>query len=395
MEPIVEAEECAGPSGATGSRRPSRGGWLRHGAGGSGLLLAVLAAIAFARWAQDLLVPMAFAALLFVALRPLTRALAARGVPRPLAALVPVALLVWVGLELVGGLNDPAAEVLDELPAMLATVRSSIGDEQGAESLLAKLRRAVDEIESTAEAVVASADPAAPEATPVVVETTPSRIGMTILGGSFGVLGAAARVLLVLILVYFLLLEGPALRSAWVRFSGRSFGARRTSVRVLGAVGTQLERFLLVTATSCSLVAAVTAGLLAAVGLERALFWGVFAGLANLVPYLGPAAATLGVTAAALMQFASPSAALSIGGLALLVTSLEGWLFTPWRLGRAGRLSHTGVFVGILFWTWLWGVWGVLFAGPLTLSMRAAAGQVPAWRPFSRLLTAAPSGRRR
>jgi len=357
--------------------------------------VAALAAVFFARWARDLLVPLVFAAILFVALRPATRALVARGVPRSLAALVPVALLVWATLRLVGGLNDPTAEVLDELPAMMATVRQSIGEAGGAESLVARLRRAIDEIESTAEAVVEDPDPAAPEATPVVVEMPPTRIGMTILGGSFGVLGAAAQALLVLILVYFLLLEGPVLRSAWVRFSGRSFGARRASVRVLDAIGTQLERFLVVMATSCGLVALVTAGLLAAFGLERALFWGVFAGLANLVPYLGPAVATIGVSAAALMQFGSPSVAVSIGGLALLVTSLEGWLLTPWRLGRSGRLSHTGVFVGILFWTWLWGAWGVLFAGPLTLAVRAATGQVPAWRPFSRLLSAAPVGRRR
>jgi predicted PurR-regulated permease PerM len=394
LEPIVEAEAMAA-TGAERSRRSPRDARVATLAWGPGRLVAVLAAVAFARWARDLLVPLAFAAILFVALLPLTRALVARGIPRSLAALVPVALLIWATLRLVVGLNDPTTEVLDELPAMMTTVRESIGEAGGTGSLVVKLRRAIDEIESTAEAVVEETGPAATEATPVVVETPPARIGLTILGGSFGLLGSAARALLVLILVYFLLLEGPALRSAWVRFSGRSFGARRASVRALDAVGTQLERFLLVMAASCSLVAAVTAGLLAVVGLERALFWGAFAGLANLVPYLGPAVATLGVGTAALMQFESPSAAISIGLLALLVTSLEGWLFTPWLLGRSGRLSHTGVFVGILFWTWLWGVWGVFFAGPLTLSIRAVAGQIPAWRPFSRLLTAAPSARRR
>lgn len=394
METIAEAELRPASSGSP-TRRPTREHRVGFGVRSPCLLLAVLAAVTFARWARDLLIPLAFAAILFAALRPVTRALAARGAPRPLAAVVPVALVVWAAFRLLGGLNDPTAEVLDELPAMMTTVRESIGEAGGTGSLVVKLRRAIDEIESTAEAVVEETGPAATEATPVVVETPPARIGLTILGGSFGLLGSAARALLVLILVYFLLLEGPALRSAWVRFSGRSFGARRAAVRVLDAVGSQLERFLLVMAASCSLVAAVTAGLLAAVGLERALFWGAFAGLANLVPYLGPAVATLGVGAAALMQFESPSAAISIGLMALLVTSLEGWLFTPWLLGRSGRLSHTGVFVGILFWTWLWGVWGVFFAGPLTLSIRAVAGQIPAWRPFSRLLTAAPSGRRR
>jgi predicted PurR-regulated permease PerM len=395
LEPNVLLEEPVVARVSATVRRADRAGASRRRAPWPSLLLAALALLAFARWARDLLVPMAFAALLYVTLRPMTRALTARGLPRSLAALVPVALLLGGAFYLVASLNDPIAEVLDELPAMMATVRRSIGDAGGAESLLARLSRAIHEIESTAEAVVESSDPAAPEATPVLVETPPARIGMTLLGGSFGILGAAAQALLVLILVYFLLLEGPALRTAWVRFSGRSFGARRASVRILDAVGTQLERFLLVMATSCTLVAVVTAGLLAAVGLERALFWGVFAGIANLVPYLGPAVATIGVTAAALMQFDSPSVAVSIGGLALLVTSLEGWLFTPWRLGRSGRLSHTGVFVGILFWTWLWGVWGVFFAGPLTLSLRAVAGQIPAWRPFAQLLTAAPSRRRR
>lgn len=377
MESIASESSVVASSstGEVGSprRRPVAGA-----ARGACLLMAWLATVVFAQWARELLVPLAFAAILYVALRPLTRALAARGVPRVLAALVPVALLVWASVRFVGALNDPTAEVLDELPAMMATVRESIGEAAEGGGVVPRLRRAIEEIESTAEAVVEPSGAAVSEATPVVVETPPARVGLTLLGGSFGLLNVAGRGLLVLILVYFLLLEGPALRSAWVRFSGRSFGQRRTCVRVLGAVGTQLERFLLVMGTSCLLVAAVTAGLLAAIGLERALFWGIFAGLANLVPYLGPAVATTGIGAAALMQFASPSAAVSIAALALLVTSLEGWLVTPLRLGRAGRLSHTGVFVGILFWTWLWGVWGVFFAGPLTLAIRAAAAQVPA-----------------
>jgi len=46
-------------------------------------------------------------------------------------------------------------------------------------------------------------------------------------------------------------------------------------------------------------------------------------------------------------------------GVALLITTLEGLLLPPTLMGRAASMNQVAVFAGLLFWSWVWGIWGV------------------------------------
>ncbi len=63
--------------------------------------------------------------------------------------------------------------------------------------------------------------------------------------------------------------------------------------------------------------------------------------------------------------------ALVIGGVSLGIHTLVGHLLTPWLTSRSSQLSPVAVFVGLLAWEWLWGVWGLLPGVPILMIVKA------------------------
>src|SRR5205085_10195736 len=113
------------------------------------------------------------------------------------------------------------------------------------------------------------------------------------------------------------------------------------------------------------LLSSVGAGLLtgvgfALVGLKHAAVWGIAAVILNLIPYVGPIAITAGAALVAFVQFGTPNMALLVGGIALVIETVKGYVILPWATSRATSMNAVAVFVGVLGWGWVWGVWGVL-----------------------------------
>ena len=98
--------------------------------------------------------------------------------------------------------------------------------------------------------------------------------------------------------------------------------------------------------------------------------WGLLAGIFNSIPYLGPLLVTGGLGLVAFMQFDNLVQSVYISGAAFAITSLEGMLLTPMLMGRAARMNPVAIFVGLLFWSWVWGVWGTILAVPMLMMMK-------------------------
>ncbi len=108
----------------------------------------------------------------------------------------------------------------------------------------------------------------------------------------------------------------------------------------------------------------------------------------NLVPYVGTLITTGAVVLAAFLQFGSPGIALGIGGVLLAIHALEGSLLTPWLAGRASRMSPLVIFVGVLAFGWLWGIWGLLLGAPLLMATKVVCDRVQGLQAIGELLGA-------
>jgi predicted PurR-regulated permease PerM len=75
-----------------------------------------------------------------------------------------------------------------------------------------------------------------------------------------------------------------------------------------------------------------------------------------------------------------------VAGISLAITSLEGWLLTPWLTSRTARTNEVAVFIGLIFWTFVWGIWGTLLAVPMLVAVKAYCDRIDDLKPLGELL---------
>jgi predicted PurR-regulated permease PerM len=121
-------------------------------------------------------------------------------------------------------------------------------------------------------------------------------------------------------------------------------------------------------------------------GLENAGVWGVLAAILFAIPIVGPTVVVVGAALAAFVQFGSLEMAAAVGGLCLTIGALEANVLTPWLMSRVGRMNAVAVFVSLLFWGWIWGVWGLLLAVPITAAAKAICERIPDFGAVAELL---------
>ena len=88
----------------------------------------------------------------------------------------------------------------------------------------------------------------------------------------------------------------------------------------------------------------------------------------------------------AFLQFDSVSKTILVCLVALAITSVEGLLLTPALLSRAARMNAAAVFTGLLFWSWIWGVWGTILAVPMLMMLKAICDHIEDLQPIGELL---------
>ncbi len=202
---------------------------------------------------------------------------------------------------------------------------------------------------------------------------------------SVGLMSAANQLIMVFFLTFFMLLSDELFKRKLVEIVG-TLSQKKATVTVLEDIAGQIEQFLVIQIFTSSVVAVVTGGVLWAMGLQQAALWGLLAGVLNSIPYYGPLLVTAGLSVVGFLQFGTVGKTAGVAGAALLITTLEGSLLTPTLLSRASSMNQVAVFVGLLFWSWVWGIWGLLIAVPLMMVIKVICDHVERLQPVGHLL---------
>jgi predicted PurR-regulated permease PerM len=332
-------------------------------------------------------VPLVLSILLFYALDPFVDALERWRMPRALGAGLVLAIVIAAVGTGAYSLRDEVAQVVAELPDGARRFRAALRP-GGEASAVETIRRATAEIDRAAESA-AGAAPTPPGVVAVQVQEPVFRASDYLWSGSLTLLGLAGYLSLVTFLSYFLLLADDMFKRKLVRHASSTIAGKKITVNVLDAIGHQIERFLLVQIVTSILVGVVTSLALWWIGLNNFAVWGLAAGVLNSIPYFGPFIVTCALAVLAFLQFGTISMTVLVAGTALIITAVEGWLITPTLLGRAAEMNRVAVFAGLLFWSWMWGVWGTLLAVPMMMVVKAICDHVEDFKPVADFLSEA------
>jgi predicted PurR-regulated permease PerM len=349
------------------------------------VLLAIFASIGLLYWAQAVFIPVVLGLIVSYALAPLVERLQKWHIPRALSAAVLLLAIVAVIGVTAFSLRDQAVNLIESLPEAAQKLQDAARREfVGPGETLEKVQKAAQEIERAAQQ--AAPPKAPPGVTRVVVEKRQLDIRQYLLTTVTRTLSATGQVLIVLFLAYFLLASGDAFRRKWVQLSGPTLTRKRVTVQVMDDIAAQVQRYLLVQVFTSAIVGVVSGLGFWAIGLENAAVWGIAAGVLNLVPYLGAIVTTAATTLVAFLQFGTVGMALAVGSISLVVNSLEGYWLTPWLSSRASSMNSVVVFVGLLFWGWLWGGWGVVLGLPILMVIKSICDHVEDLKPIGEFM---------
>jgi predicted PurR-regulated permease PerM len=106
----------------------------------------------------------------------------------------------------------------------------------------------------------------------------------------------------------------------------------------------------------------------------------------HFIPYLGSALIALGSGVTAFLQTGSMLYALAVAGASLLVAVLIGLVFMTWLHGRFARVNAAVLFIALLFFGWLWGIWGLLLGAPLVAIAKVVFDRVESLKPAGQLI---------
>ena len=350
------------------------------------IVLTSIASLYFIDWAQPVLLPLVVAVLISFALDPLVATLDRIHIPRPLGAALVLCALIAILAAASVPLKQEAMAMLDKIPQAIKELqREDASASEDEESIMEKAQIAAKQIEETAEK--SQEEPAVQAGvTPVRVVDEPMDVRDYVIRNSPATIVLISQMFSVLLLVFFLLSVGKLYRRKIVRISGPSFRRMRKAARIMNELHHQVRRFLFVMVISALFVGILTWLAFLLLGVEQAALWGVVAGIASGVPYLGPFLVLVGSGVAAFLQFGELNTAVIVALTSLVITSIQGNLLMPWLTSYVSSFNAVAIFIGLLFWGWLWGPVGLIVATPILMIAKSVCDYVVNFRPVGELL---------
>jgi len=332
--------------------------------------ITIAAVVALLYYGRPLLIPIAFALFLSFALRPFVSLLERAGVPRVVAILLILFVMIGGIVLLVINVTAQINQFFAELPRYQQRIRDVLEDVTGfvnrirerMGSILPEDSRGVREVKLTESQL----------------ETT--RAFVARLGATLGILLYTATIPF---LTFFMLKDREKFGRVLAGMLTRN--ERLGESDVTGAISRTMTAYALGLSFVMLIMACATTLALMILRIDYYYVLGPIAGVAILLPYVGVIASTVPAVAVAYFQYDGEKALLVFLVYSLL-QFLEGNVLTPYIVCGKVRLFPLTVMISFIFWGTIWGISGAVLAVPLTSAIKVVCEHVRGWEGMARLL---------
>jgi predicted PurR-regulated permease PerM/methylmalonyl-CoA mutase cobalamin-binding subunit len=330
---------------------------------------------------KPVLLPLAIALILSVVFSPLATRLepyCGRFISAALVVLIVIGFISAMGYFLTIELTavaDQVSEYSDNIGNKLAAL------EKNTPPWLQHVKEAVSDVQNRVE----SANPAPRKPREVMALPVPSPLSES-LKPVAPIVDAVVNTLLIIVLLFFLLYSRKDLRDRFVRLAAR--GRVPIAAEALETASYNVGRYLFLFSL-INLGYGVATGIVAwYLGLPSAALWGLVAFLLRFIPYVGAMSSALLPALVAFAMFPGWSKALEILGAFILLDQLAAQIAEPFIIGHGIDVSPVALLISAMYWSWLWGIPGLLLSTPLTACLKVAGDYIPPLGFLSILLAA-------
>lgn len=355
--------------------------------GMAAIIVATVATVFALSSAQKFFIPLVFGLILACTLNPLVRFLERLKIPRLIGTTLVMAALLCGMAAATLSLRTQVEKILDQVPDAAAKLSATLRDLASQPNPMLKVQEAARKLEQATNQAANGQTPAQKPPTRVVIDDPKIKLVDWLWTGSLGIFGFLGDTVMLLLLVVFLLLSGDTFKRKLMRISGPSLSERKITVAILDDIDRAIQNYMLTLLVANILLGLLTWVAFRWIGLDNAGAWAVGAGVLHFIPYLGPALTALATGMAAFMQFESLSMAVLVSFSSLAIATLVGVVLVTWMSGKMTKMNTTAIFVALLFWGWLWGVWGLLFAIPIMGMLKVFADRIEDLQPLAELLS--------
>jgi predicted PurR-regulated permease PerM len=329
-------------------------------------ILCLIAVLACLYIAQAIVLPVVLAIVLKLLLQPLVNLLEQLRVPKPVGALIALAVLlsVFVGLGML--LSSPAAEWASGLPQAWPQLQQKF----------AFIKDPVEHIQRTLDQMGIQLE------SPSAVLSNPIGMVTAVFSGTGTV---AAHLLETLLVLFYLLVFGETFLRRLVEVLP-TFANKREAVEISLHVERDLSAYLLTITVINAAVGCATAGVIWLCDVPGPVLWGVVAFCLNFVPILGPFCGIILFLAVGLISMGPAWAALLPAALYFGIHVVEGEIVTPMLLANRFTINPVAVILSLIFWYWMWGVPGAILAVPMLAIIKIVSDRLRPFRAFGHLL---------
>jgi predicted PurR-regulated permease PerM len=319
-------------------------------------LLGLGLVIMFAYYGESVLAVLFFAILLSFMLSPVVQALEYMRLPRAMAALVSMVMLLALLYGITVASYNQALIFADNVPKYSLKIRS----------ILQPYQQQAERLEKTGEVV-------GPEDTNVVPVREVQTWSEALTHGAGTVTDIVLAASFVPFLAYFLLTWQSHARSATVMLF--PLHHRNTAFVTLGLIGKMLQSFIVGNLVIGLLISGMSVAIFGLLHVPFFYFVGFLSGFLSLVPYLGIVLAMVPPIVIGIGQ-------LEPGDLVIVVLFVVGLhLFAlnvlyPKLLGSRLKINPLAVTISLLFWGAVWGAIGLVLAIPITGALKIVCDHV-------------------
>jgi predicted PurR-regulated permease PerM len=355
-----------------------------------GLALAIVTTIVMVfalQWAEKFFIPLLLGIIIAYTLNPLVVWLERIKIPRVVGTSIVMLVVLCGGAVMTISLSGQIQTILDQLPAAASKLSVALRSmREGQPNTMQKVQAAARELDkATSQAADIHSEPKQP-ATHIVIDQPTFKLGDYLMAGSMGMFGFISQSAMVIILVFFLLLAGDTFKRKLVRLTGPSLSDKKITVHILDDIDVSIQRYMFTLLVANVLLALLTWTVFRWIGLDNAGGWAIAAGVLHVIPYLGPALIAVATGMVGFMQFDSFWMALVVSGSSLAIATFVGIFVVTWMTGQIAKMNAVAVFISLIFWGWLWGVWGLLLAIPIIGIVKVVSQHIEELHPLAELL---------